>query len=64
MDSRIEAMAYFMPGSKRNSAHDEEFFHCFTQMLDEAIRKLKEQGNADDINLDEDDQCLDEEGDY
>lgn len=55
MDSRIDAIAYFMQGSKRNSAHDEEFFHCFGQMLEEAIRKLKEKGNADDIDLDEDD---------
>jgi hypothetical protein len=35
-------------GSLRNSAHDEEFFHVFEQYLDEAIKKLKEQGLADD----------------
>jgi len=28
----------------RNSAHDEEFFRVFVQILDEAILKLKDQG--------------------
>jgi hypothetical protein len=40
------AKAYFEHGSIRNTAHDEEFFHCFAQYLDEAIKKLKEQGGT------------------
>ena len=35
---------YFGHGSKRNTAFDEQFFHCFEQYLNEAIKKLKEQG--------------------
>lgn len=36
-------------GSLRNSAHDEQFFHVFTQYLDEALLKLKGQaGNEGD----------------
>lgn len=31
---------YFEIGSVRNTAHDEQFFHCFEQYLDEAIQKL------------------------
>jgi hypothetical protein len=36
------AKSYFEAGSMRNTAHDEEFFHCFVIYLDEAIKKLKE----------------------
>ena len=36
------AKSYFENGSVRNTAHDEEFFHCFVIYLDEAIQKLKE----------------------
>ncbi len=47
--SRAAASSYFELGSTRNTAHDEEFFHCFVQYLDEAIKKLKDQGTTADI---------------
>lgn len=50
--SRQDARSYFQQGSTRNTAHDEEFFHCFVQYLDEAINKLKEHGT---FNLDDGD---------
>jgi len=50
--AREDARSYFEQGSSRNTAHDEEFFHCFVQYLDEAIKRLKEQGGY--IDLDED----------
>lgn len=34
----------------KDTAHDEEFFHCFVSYLDEAIKKLKEQGGI--VNFD------------
>jgi hypothetical protein len=37
--------SYFQSGSERETAHDEEIFHCFEQYLDEAIKKLKEKGD-------------------
>ena len=51
--SRVAAKSYFEQGSPRNSAHDEEFFHCFIQYLDEAIQKLKLQGGNPDIDLED-----------
>lgn len=44
------AKIYFEQGSVRDTAHDEEFFHCFEQYLDEAIKKKKqkEQGGTVD----------------
>ena len=60
--SRVEAKTYFNQGSKRNSAHDEEFFHCFVSFLDEAIQKMKAQeGDVADIDIDYD--CLEEKSD-
>ena len=44
----MDAKAYFAEGSIRNTAHDHEFFRVFTQYLEEAIIKLKEQQNDDD----------------
>jgi hypothetical protein len=44
---------YFKHGSVRNSAHDEEFFHFFEQYLEEAIKKLKEQGTINGIHDEE-----------
>jgi hypothetical protein len=49
------AKSYFDAGSIRNTAHDEEFFHCFCQYLDEAIKKMKDQlaeegGGEDDYD--------------
>lgn len=51
----MAAKSYFEYGSVRNTAHDEDFFHCFVQYLDEAIKKLKEQGgdpSCSDSNFD------------
>lgn len=49
--------SYFHQGSIRNSAHDEEFFHCFGQYLDEAIQKLKDQNtlNGDEGSIEDED---------
>lgn len=33
----------------KDTAHDEQFFHCFQSYLDEAIKKLKEQGGTVDF---------------
>ena len=55
--SRLVAKQYFEQGSIRNSAHDEEFFNYFLQYLEEAIRKLKEQGGTPDFeDFDNDEQ--------
>lgn len=40
------AKSYFEHGSTRNTAHDKEFFHCYVQYLDEAIKKMKGQGGV------------------
>ena len=53
MNATRTAKNYFESHSRRNSPHDQEFFHCFIQYLEEAMKKLKEQGG--DINLEEDD---------
>jgi hypothetical protein len=52
---------YFDNGSIRDTAHDEEFFHCFVQYLDEAIKKLKDQGDCGSGNQSEDDNGEEEE---
>jgi hypothetical protein len=51
--SRAAAKTYFESGSTRNTAHDEEFFHCFVNYLDEAIKKMKEQGGRASFDADE-----------
>jgi hypothetical protein len=54
LNSSRTAKSYFDAGSVRNTAHDEEFFHCFVQYLAEEIKKVKEQAAGD--NLDDYDQ--------
>ena len=40
-----QAKSYFENGSIRNTARDEDFFHCLGSYLDEAINKMKLNGS-------------------
>jgi hypothetical protein len=37
----VKDKGYFEKGSVRNTARDLDFFHCFEQYLEEAIKKMK-----------------------